>query len=180
MCDHVLTKSVITALLAGWWISGCCIGYVAIPVAEPAGTVADYGVLYGMEQIVRHLVFPLSHGNVFHLLANLLCLWVMPGRLYLGWALLVSFFSSWMPVMSCHEYWTWTDQETVGLSGVLFAIIGIKWGLSGQLRRFVTVVMPFVVAGALLPSVNWWLHLYCAWIGYFVGRAESEERRVLG
>jgi hypothetical protein len=72
---------------------------------------------------------------------------------------------------------------TLGFSGVLFAIVGTKWGLYiGEWSRqgatpmvrkyagqFMMKILPFAIVGTIIPHVNWCLHTYCLLAGFAYG-----------
>lgn len=152
------------------------------PGAAAAGTVAG------------HLLYMVSHGSIWHLAGNLLVLWMLKKPLYLGAGLVVAFACSWVPAMP--GVWEIVLPEadasgtvagvvggdaagvvTMGFSGVLFGIFGVKWGRYcgctatywTRVRMFGVKVLPWALVGALLPHINWSLHLYCLLAGFAYG-----------
>lgn len=166
----------VTVLLVLWYVGMPEIGYK--PVGEPTEWVAG--------TIWEHVLWPLSHANVWHLAGNLWFLWYMKGRLYMGESYVIAVLCSFLPVIP--GMWDWTPSaepiSTVGFSGVLCASIGIRWGeWVGMTRRrtvgnggyaaywtFVKRVLPFVVVGYFIPHVNWSIHLFCLIAGLAYGR----------
>jgi len=132
-----------------------------------------------MDSVRPHLLYMWSHANVWHLAGNLLCLWLMKRRLYLLPSVVIAFLASYIPAFSIYG----DLGMTIGFSGVLFAIAGIKWGLyigewrrlgatpmvRKYVRRFLMVILPFAVLGILIPHVNWCLHTYCLLAGFAYG-----------
>ena len=103
-----------------------------------------------------------SHANIFHLLGNLLCLWLMKCRFRLPQALGISFVCSFLPQWSL---WGSTNLAC-GFSAVLFAVAGMAWGEAGHFRDMVKkCVLPLVIVG-LFPNVNIFIHLYALLLGY--------------
>lgn len=160
----VIEKTVVTLVLVAWWL--------LLPVA--GYEVNDYREA----DIPAHFAYILSHANIWHLMGNLFVLWIMSDRLYLLPSLVIAVLSSFVPATGL-----WPLGMTVGFSGVLFAIAGIKWGVycrhsfrySREKGRaaalgFVCKVLPFALAGALIPHINWCLHLYCLLAGFVYGR----------
>lgn len=152
-----VVKSVVTMVLVLWWLYGPVVGY------SSNGT------------ILEHLLWPLCHANIWHLIGNLYVLWCLKGDLHIKVAFVISFLCSWLPVLP--GLWDLTSDEpitTVGISGVLCAIIGIKWGAycCGGKRywTFVKNVMPFILIGVFVPHINWCIHLYCVVVGFLYGR----------
>ena len=113
--------------------------------------------------LVGHLLYPLSHANVWHLLANLVCLFMIPCRLHLATCFVLAVACSFLPCF--------VSEETMGFSGVLFAVIGLSWG---KVRRFKDMLWRnkwILVVPMFIPHVNALIHLYCLVAGYFVGAA---------
>ncbi len=173
------TKVVVTALLVSWYVWMPAIGYN--PAADATDTVA--GSIWG------YLLWPLSHVNVWHLAGNLWVLWLLKGRLHLFWSYMMAVMCSFLPcvpgvwdLLSAGE-----PLDTVGFSGVLCAIIGIRWGvwcetslqIDGHCKEaywtFVKKVLPFIVIGIFIPHVNWSIHLYCLLAGLGYGVAVTRK-----
>lgn len=57
-------------------------------------------------------------------------------------------------------------DNTVGLSGFLFASFGLMWGKTGMLVRAMKTVLPFIVLTIALPQTNGMLHMYCFVLGF--------------
>ena len=109
-----------------------------------------------------HFYSLFSHANIFHLLGNLLCLWLMKCRFRLPQALAISFVCSFLPQWSL---WGGTELAC-GFSSVLFAVAGMAWGEAGRFRDMVKkCVLPLVIVG-LFPNVNIFIHLYALLLGY--------------
>ena len=109
-----------------------------------------------------HLLYPFSHANIWHLLANIVCLWMIPCELHLLISFLLAVLCSILPCF--------ISEMTMGFSGVLFAIVGISWG---QVHRFKNMIWKnkwFLVIPIFLPHVNAFIHLYCMIFGYLCGR----------
>lgn len=160
----MIEKIVLTVAMVVWWIFLPRTGY----------TTAD------TDNVWPHLAYMWSHVNFWHLAGNLIVLWIMRGRLYLIQALLIAFLISFIPAFSI-----WGDLgTTLGFSGVLFAIGGIKWGVycskrygkyisSTAFRDFARKALPFALIGILIPHLNWCLHLYALLFGYVYGRGRK-------
>lgn len=131
------------------------------------------------ENIKVHLLYIVSHANIWHLAGNLLCLWLIRRKLYLYSSLVIAFLASLIPAFSIYG----DVGVTLGFSGVLFAIVGTKWGFyCGEWRRqgatpmvrkwvgqFMIRILPFALLGILIPHVNWCLHTYCLLAGFAYG-----------
>lgn len=129
---------------------------------------------------IEHVTYILSHANIWHLTGNLFVLWLMPIK-NLFPALLIAIVASYMPAAGSVWEGLAFNSITMGFSGVLFAIVGSKWGWAIRdtdnkilrklwYRQFATKVLPFAVLGLLVPQINWCLHTYCLLAGFVYGR----------
>lgn len=166
MTYTTFTKACVTLVLVLWWWSMPKTGYT------PTG-----GTFW------EHLLWPLSHANVWHLAGNLWVLWLIKGgRLSLAEAYVMAVACSFLPVVpGLWELMPGADAPgtvaTCGFSGVLCGMIGVKWGMwikgcasSAAYWTFCKRVLPFVAVGFLIPHVNWSIHLYCLLAGLAYGR----------
>ena len=122
----------------------------------------------GFGGLSGHLLYPLSHANVWHLTANILCLWMIPCEFHLITSFLLSVLCSFLPCF--------ISEATCGFSGVLFAIVGMSWG---RVRRFKDMLWRnkwFLVIPIFLPHVNALLHVYCLVAGWLAGRFAPLKR----
>lgn len=163
-----IEKLAVTAVLVLCWILMPVTGY-------------DDGDSHGLgvgRVFVGHVLYMLSHANVWHLAGNLFVLWLLRQRLYLLPSVAIAFLCSWIPAIGL-----WPLEMTVGFSGVIFAVFGIKWGVycrsfaeAGRLferaavEEFCMKALPFALIGIIIPHVNWCLHLYCILAGFLYGR----------
>ena len=167
-----VSKAVVSYLLVVWWLVGPLVGFW--PVGGTDGN--SVGTIW------EHVLWPLSHANVWHLAGNLYFLWVMKGRLNLRECYLVAVVCSFLPVLpGLWEILPFDDSQgvvaTCGFSGVLCAVVGVKWGEWIKSHYSITAywtfakrVLPFVAVGFLIPHVNWSIHLYCLLAGLTYGR----------
>lgn len=191
-----IQKVVITVVLVLWWLFGPVVGTVPMGI-EGSGDAAAYGA---MGTVASHVLYMVSHANFWHLAGNLFVLWMIPNRLYLLEAVIIAFVTSWLPGVG--SIWEVLSGEpigtTVGFSGVLFAIFGIKWGVycvgqhkgrisrrgrvmdeqrtaisAKRLKMFCVRVLPFALIGFLVPHLNWTIHLYCLTAGLLVGMVRA-------
>ena len=140
-----LSKLVLTFFLVFYWLFMPQYGFS--------------GILSGGVGV--HFVYPFCHANIFHLLANLVCFWMIPCESHLLISYLCAVLCSFLPCF-CSE-------PTMGFSGVLFAVVGISWG---RCHRFVDMIWKnklFLIIPLFLPNVNGLLHVYCLVVGYFIG-----------
>ena len=160
MTRITVEKAVLTAIMATWVVALPPVGYQS-------------GISAGGD-IWLHLIYMYSHANVWHMTGNLFVLWVMKDRLYLVPAMVTAFTASYLPSWSAYG----DIGLTMGFSGVLFAIAGIKWGRhirkadnrKAVVMIFCRKVLPFAFVGLVLPHVNWCPHLYCLIGGLLYGR----------
>lgn len=134
----------------------------------------------GTAEVPLHIAYMVSHANAWHLAGNLFVLWLLKPRLHLLPSLVIAFVMSFLPVFG--PIWP-LDGVTMGFSGVIFAILGIKWGMycgsfvpAGRWyvmeagKEFAMKILPFALLGLLLPHFNWCLHTYCLLAGFVYGR----------
>lgn len=164
----MMEKVAVTLVLVLWWVLGEPVGY-----GEDCGNTAVYLT------VAEHALAMVSHAGFWHLVGNLFVLWILRWELYLLPAALIALVMSFVPVFGV--IWP-MDGVTMGFSGVLFAIVGIKWGLYCQsfapagtyfvraaFSEFCYKILPFALIGVLIPHVNWCLHLYCLLTGFAYG-----------
>ena len=164
-----VSKALVSFLLVVWWLYGPTVGYAS-------GGTAGHCFL-------GHFLWPLSHANVWHLAGNLYFLWVVlkEGRLYMRESYVMAVLCSFLPVVP--GLWDILPADdsagvvaTCGFSGVLCAMIGVRWGrwMKGchgmtAYGTFARRVLPFVAVGFVIPHVNWSIHLYCLMAGVVYG-----------
>lgn len=157
----LIQKTALTVIMLTWYVL-----YAAVlqqPNQAPAVIPAAY--VPASSLALHHLLAIITHANIWHLLGNLFVLWLMRSPLHLLPAFIIAYVCSFYPTWGL----LWPIGETVGFSGVLFAIVGIKWGRycrQAAFRHlayadFCMKILPFAVVGILIPNVNWCLHLYC-------------------
>lgn len=154
-------KGILTFVILTWWLLAPKTGY-------------ENG---DVEHIGAHVAYMFSHVNVWHLLGNLFVLWFIRGKMYVGPSLVIAFLVSFIPAWSL-----WGEVGvTMGFSGVLFAMWGVKWGVHCRrmyglhpsalaFDEFAMKAVPFALIGILVPHLNWCIHLYSLLAGYVYGR----------
>lgn len=171
MRDERWTKVGVTFVLVLWWWLGAEVAY------EPVGEVVD--------TIWEHLGWMVNHANVWHLAGNVFVLWCMKGRLHIAAGVAIAFICSWFPVLpGVWEMFVDGDTSaTVGFSGVLCGMIGVKWGAwikgCNDTAAYVTFgkrVLLVLLVGAFVPHINWSIHVYCVMVGLAYGRYKSADR----
>ena len=130
--------------------------------------LADVSWIMEQEAFVRVLLCHFFHGNIFHLLANGLSVYVMFRR-WKAWQIAVAYVIAVVSVMLC-------PAHVIGFSNVIYAVIGLKtpsfdsawWKLpSTKILLCVTVVM------LLFPNVSAVTHI----ISFVMGLAVSMSVR---
>lgn len=120
-----------------------------------------YGFTSSLHPLINHLLYPLSHANIWHLAANLFFLWLLPCKLYILTTFVCSVLCSFLPCFS--------SEPTMGFSGVLFAIVGMSWGKVGRFKDMLWKNRWYLVLPFFIPHVNAFIHLYCLLAGYMCG-----------
>lgn len=121
--------------------------------------------------ILSHLYGIMSHANIFHLACNVFCLCSLKNKIRIIPSVVIAFLTSFIP--------TWYEN-TMGFSGVIFAILGIEWGEVGQFRKMCKLILPWVLVTLLMPNMNALYHFYSLMGGYlfaFVKGKIYESRR---
>lgn len=163
-------KGIVTVVLVLWFVLGPQVGYAC---CDTIATVS----------IWEHVAWMVSHANVWHLAGNLFVLWMMRMPLYLLTAVAVSFLCSWLPaVPGVWEIFSVSHEPgvTMGFSGVIFAIAGLKWGKVcrnsiATFKIFCTRMLPLALLGALIPHINWSIHFYCLTGGFLTALLQGEK-----
>ena len=99
------------------------------------------------------------HANIFHLAANCLAVWTMFGK---GWK------ESWKEILAAYIIGSLSflahPEATVGISNLLFAVLGMRCIRNGWWRtRYFAVLWVTLIATAFIPSISGLTHcLSCA------------------
>lgn len=112
--------------------------------------------------ILGHVLYPLCHANVWHLLANLVCVWMIPCEFHLSTTFLSAVLCSFLPCF--------VSELTVGFSGVLFCVVGMSWGRVRRFRDMIWRNKWFLVIPFFIPHINAFIHVYCMLFGFMWGR----------
>lgn len=121
---------------------------------------------------LNHLLYPLSHANIWHLSANILCLWMLRCRPHIFATFVLSVLCSFLPCPQL-PLWGGVSEPTLGYSGALFAMVGISWGRIGRFRDMLCRNKWILIIPAFLPHINFLIHLYCLLAGYIYGLCEK-------
>lgn len=111
--------------------------------------------------IESHLLYPLYHANIWHLACNIMCLWMIKCPLNIIVTFVLAVLCSFIPCL--------VSEPTMGLSGVLFAVVGISWGRLRAFKRMCRYNIPIIIITFFIPNVNALIHLYCLMAGYLFG-----------
>lgn len=101
-------------------------------------------------------LYQFCHHNIWHLLANLYCLWLIAVSNYRVSArhCILSYIVSAVLVID--------GPQTQGLSGVLYCLVGMLSWQAAHIRRFHAWMIPLLLLGVLFPSrINVLLHIFC-------------------
>lgn len=134
-----------------------------------------YGFTSSLSPLSSHLLYPLSHANIWHLLANVLCLCLLRCPLHIFATYTIAVLCSFLPcplfmdMLLSHTPLGEPEGVTMGFSGVLFAIVGVAWGKVGRFREMLTKNFWFLFIPAFIPHINFLIHLYCLLAGYALG-----------
>lgn len=113
------------------------------------------------EGVKNHLLYPLSHANIWHLLANISCLWMINSKLHVAATFAMAVLCSLLPCF--------VSDPTMGYSGALFAMVGISWGKIHRFKDMIWRNKWILIIPAFLPHINFMIHLYCLVAGYLYG-----------
>jgi len=132
-------------------------------------------LLTANSSLLTHFLYPFSHANIWHLLANCLCLFMLRCPLHIIITYLIAVLCSFLPCplfidMLLNSPLGETEGVTMGFSGVLFAIVGISWGKVGRFREMLSKNIWFLIIPAFIPHINFLIHLYCLLAGYAAGK----------
>ena len=106
-------------------------------------------------EILHRFIFHFYHTNIWHLMANASCIYVM--KKFCWWeAYILAVVCSWVIV-----------SPTLGLSGVIFAAIGCNLGERGAWKGLCKCGLSAVLFG-LMPGVSMVFHLVCLVSGFVV------------
>ena len=103
--------------------------------------------------ILHRFVFHFHHSNIWHLLANASCIYVMKKFRWLE-SYAVASLCSWLIVC-----------PTIGISGMVFAAIGFNLGEKRMWRGLMKCLFSAVLFG-LMPNVSMLFHVSCLLVGF--------------
>ena len=118
--------------------------------------------------VLNHVLSVISHANIFHLMANMYCVWLMRFKAHWIPAFVTGILATFIP----SPVWSWKEMGFVlmpscGLSGVILAAIAMRYAEVAGLRKLLRWVVLPILPLTLVPNINTPIHLYCIIIGYF-------------
>lgn len=120
----------------------------------------EYGFTFH-SGLINHFIYPFLHANIWHLAANVACIFMITSPLRLYVTIPIAILCSFLPCF--------ISEPTVGFSGVLFAIVGISWGVLHRFKDMVWKNKLILIIPVFLPHVNFMIHIYCLLAGYLYG-----------
>lgn len=177
MSREVIEKAVVSLLLVAFYLFLPTFGYGGGPQH-----------CCGIE---GHLLYSFCHGNVWHLVGNIACIWAIRGRFWWGFDYLIAVAVSFLPSL-CH-------LSVCGASCAVFAEVGRRFGgmsvrgaaleapgkgrkpcgnaqgtTAGTMKtavkamgRMAKCVWPAFVIGAVVPGIAVMPHLWALMGGFF-------------
>ena len=130
------------------------------------GFDADWGYMSGSPWWT-HLTFHFAHGNIFHLAANMLVLFLLLqfncGKGWWHWPLCYLIATACSFIIS-------TPKPTVGLSGILFAYYGIIFLKDGpKWKPLLHTLIYMAVSCIFVTRMAVGLHFICLFMGALAG-----------
>ena len=111
-----------------------------------------------------HFTFHFAHASVWHLAGNLLCFYILT-RYRASWAELITAYL----VASLCSFISPHTLPTVGLSGLIYALLGLRLAMSKRLsQRSVIRMLLVILLPCLTGKVNVLLHLSSLGAGYLL------------
>lgn len=119
-------------------------------------------------ELWRHAVSLVSHANIFHLMANMYCVWLMRFKADWLWAFAIGFIATFIP----SPVWSWKEMgftlmPTCGASGVILAAVAMRYAEASAFKMMLKWLVLPILPLTLVPNINTPLHIYCIIIGYF-------------
>lgn len=123
--------------------------------------------------VCSHFTYQFYHASILHLITNCIAFYVcLNERVFsVRKSLLIAYTIS----VIC-SFFLMRDIPTVGLSGLVFALLGITYG--SYVSKYNTLMVAICVApGFFMPNVNAMLHLYCLMVGFTISLTICSIRR---
>lgn len=108
----------------------------------------------------------LRHGNLLHLLININALLIVAFRMYAeGWKWLCGI------VISVSSNMLLTTEEAIGLSGWIYAMLGLMTMKQAHWRWALVVYVATIIMSAIVPGMAWRTHAWCYGLGLMISLA---------
>lgn len=161
------------------------VGVVIVAIALWRAAGADWpegwerGVGHGSTWLSR-LLHPLVHGGLLHALVNVYVFWQVVffcqvGLRHLSCAVVVACCCPSSVAVWPYGVETGAPQAVVGLSGVVFALLGMVMPAVAGRWRYMALLLVWQLAGWFFGTVAVGLHLWCFGLGLML----SVTRRVI-
>ena len=125
-------------------------------------------------ELYKHLTFHFAHASVWHLACNVLCLYILT-RHRITWAEMGSSFA----IATLSSLIAPHALPTVGLSGAIYALFGMRLARCSNLSRSSLVKFAlFLLLPSLTGKVNVLLHLLCVGVGYLLIFSKDQLKRI--
>lgn len=111
--------------------------------------------------IIERFEYPFFHANIFHAAINI---YVYLGMVFLLGTSLIDMFIAYV-ISACVPTFLLSDTTTIGLSGVVYALIGMNtFKVANPLKYTFSVIIPLAFT-SLLPLVAVGVHAWCYVVG---------------
>lgn len=140
---------------------------IVVAIALYRTDLAGVGIYQGCT-LWQRLSYPFFHATIIHCLLNCwVLLSVVFDRNIPLWYIVVSY----MVAVSYPAgfFVSLAESPAVGLSGMIFAMLGMVTMTTGRPFRVAAYLLAFILFGAVLPNIAWTLHLYCYVTGLLIG-----------
>lgn len=114
--------------------------------------------------VIPHLTYMFLHANIIHLLVNsfsFLSMWIIMKRFYRkGYFYFIPFI---LAVLTSFIPLCIFDKPTVGVSGVIYAMIGMilpYYHIKKFYLFYISIAVSLIIS-FYVPSINFYLHLFC-------------------
>lgn len=108
----------------------------------------------------------LMHGNMMHLCMNLGAMLTVAFKMYVkGWKWLCGF------VISMLYPTNWTTVPIIGMSGWVYAMLGLMTMSVKNWRWMLTVNLVTIAMSAILPGIAWGMHAWSYGLGLVISLA---------
>lgn len=127
---------------------------------------------------VLHAVSVFSHANIFHLLANAYCVFLIKTDLRWFRAFVIALLVSFIPA----PVWSWSEMgftfmPTCGLSAMILAAVADLFAQRTSLLRMLKYLVLPVLILTPVPNVNTAVHLYAIFLSYIYTKLEMSCQR---